>query len=277
MSEWLDGLLSTVEGLAGSPWLWVVVFGVAGLDALLPFMPSEGTVMAVAVLLGPDPASLALLAVVAAGGALAGDVAGHGIGRLAGPRTLDRVLAGEKGRRRYEWVRTTVHRHATAIVVAARYVPGGRVATGLATGSLRFPLRRFVVLDAVGCAVWAGYAVTVGSLAGSAFSNDPALGMLVAFGIGLAAVGVAELVRRALPTRDVSPVTNPRPTGHVTDMTSDNGKPCRNASTSSPSAAPTAGESSPGSPPSSPRSEVGSSRPPTTPTPTRAGSSPDRR
>ncbi|EID54013.1 DedA family protein [Saccharomonospora xinjiangensis] len=276
MFEWLDSLMTNLAGLTGSPWLWVVVFAVAALDALAPFMPSEGTVMAVAVLLGPDPAALALLAVVAAGGALAGDVAGHGIGRLAGPRTLQRVLGRDKGRRRYEWAKAAIHRHATAVVIAARYVPGGRVAAGLATGSVGFPLRRFVALDAVGAAVWACYAVVVGSVAGAAFSA-PAVAMLVAIGTGFVAVGVAEVVRRVLSARDVSHVTNHRPTGLGPTMTSDNGNPCRNASTSSPSVAPTARASSPGSRPSSPRSEGGSSRPPTTPTPTRAGSSPGRR
>jgi membrane-associated protein len=38
-----------VRAVADSPWVLVVVFLVAGLDALLPLMPSESTVVAVAV------------------------------------------------------------------------------------------------------------------------------------------------------------------------------------------------------------------------------------
>ncbi|WP_024876478.1 DedA family protein [Saccharomonospora piscinae] len=273
MLEWLDLLVATMRGLLDSPWLWLVVFVVAGLDALLPFMPSEGAVVTVAVLLGPDPAGLALLVLVAAGGALAGDVGGHGLGRLAGSRTLDRVLRGERSRRSYEWAKTTVHRHGTALVVAGRYVPGGRVAVGLATGSLRFPLRRFVAFDALGTTIWAVYAVALGYLGGAGFSDDPALGLLVSLGAGIAALGVAELVRRVLARRRAPA----GPTGPTATVTSDNGEPCTNVSTSSPSAAPTAGGSSPASPPSSPRSVGGSSRPPTTPTRIRDGSSPARR
>ncbi|HEY0495636.1 MAG TPA: DedA family protein, partial [Kutzneria sp.] len=38
-------MLDLVRELAASPWLWVAVFLIAGLDALLPFMPSETTVV----------------------------------------------------------------------------------------------------------------------------------------------------------------------------------------------------------------------------------------
>jgi hypothetical protein len=59
-----------LEGLAGSPWLLVVVFAVAGLDAILPFMPSESTVVAVGVVAaGTGRPHLAALIVAAAGGA----------------------------------------------------------------------------------------------------------------------------------------------------------------------------------------------------------------
>ncbi|NBH09672.1 DedA family protein, partial [Amycolatopsis sp. SID8362] len=81
--ELLGQVTELLRGALGSPWLWVVVFAVSGLDALLPFMPSETTVVTVAVLLGPDPAQLTLLAAVAAGGAWAGDCLGYAVGRSA--------------------------------------------------------------------------------------------------------------------------------------------------------------------------------------------------
>lgn len=46
-------LADLVQGSADAPWLWLLIFSVAGLDALLPFMPSETTVLTVAVVLGP--------------------------------------------------------------------------------------------------------------------------------------------------------------------------------------------------------------------------------
>ncbi|MFD2397543.1 DedA family protein [Prauserella oleivorans] len=139
MFELLHDLTAVLQSQLDSPWLWLVVFVVAGLDALLPFMPSETTVITVAVLLGPDVGGLALLTVVAAVGALAGDCFGHGIARGAGPRTLTRLQRTERGRRRYAWAREQLDRHGAVLVIAGRYVPGGRVASALATGSLRYP------------------------------------------------------------------------------------------------------------------------------------------
>ncbi|MBN6035996.1 DedA family protein [Amycolatopsis sp. 195334CR] len=204
MLDLLNSFAELVSGALGSPWLWVLVFFVSALDALLPFMPSETTVLTVAVLLGQATGSLVALAVLAAAGALAGDCLSHAIGRRAGPRALARLQRGDRGRRRYEWVRDKLVRHGTTLIIAGRYLPGGRVAVGLATGSLRYPLRRFVALDALGASIWAVYSVLVGYLGGAAFAGNPAMGLLVAFGIGLATVGVVELARRRYARRRAS-------------------------------------------------------------------------
>src|SRR5436309_15877131 len=110
-------------------------------------MPGETTVVTVAVLLGPDPARLTLLAAVAAAGAWAGDCLGYAVGRSAGPRAIARLQRGADGQRRFEWARDQVRRNGGLLIIAARYLPGGRVASALATGSLGYPVRRFVPLD----------------------------------------------------------------------------------------------------------------------------------
>lgn len=193
-------LLSQVTGpltaALGSPWLWVIVFGVSALDALLPFMPSEGSVILVAVLLGADFPALVSLVLLAAVGALAGDCLGHLLGRNAGPRVIARLQRGEKSARRYEWARATVTKHAVLLIIAGRYLPGGRVASGLATGALRYPFGRFVVFDALGALLWAVYSVAIGFAGGARFAGEPEKGLLLAFGLGLLMVGVIELLRR---------------------------------------------------------------------------------
>lgn len=194
--EQVEQVTEVLKGLLGSPWLWVVVFAMAGLDALLPFMPSETTVLIVAVLVGPDPARLLLLVALAATGALAGDCLGYAIGRGAGPHVIAWLQRGPSGRRRYDWARTKVDEHATLLIVAGRYLPGGRVASALATGSLHFPLRRFIPLDALGAALWAVYAVLIGFVGGAGFADEPAKGLLLSFGLGLALVGAIEFGRR---------------------------------------------------------------------------------
>ncbi|MEU6641178.1 DedA family protein [Saccharomonospora sp. NPDC046836] len=206
MAELLHNFTAVLADLLDSPWLWLVVLAVAGLDALLPFMPSESTVMVVAVLLGGDLAGLTLLTVVAATGALAGDLLGYWLARRAGPRTLRRLQRNEKGRRHYEWAKDRLDRHATLLIVAGRYVPGGRVASALATGSLRYPAGRFAVLDAIGTTVWAVYAVAIGHLGATQFAGEPVKGMLLAFAVGLLAVACVELGRRLLSRRGLREV-----------------------------------------------------------------------
>jgi len=194
--ELLGQVTELLRAALGSPWLWVLVFVVSGLDALLPFMPSETTVVTVAVLLGPDPARLALLAAVAATGAWAGDCLGYAAGRSAGPRAIAWLQRGPEGRRRYEWARDQVRRHGGLLIIAARYLPGGRVASALANGSLGYPLRRFVPLDAAGAAIWAVYSVLIGLAGGAAFADEPGKGLLLSFSLGLGLVLAIEAGRR---------------------------------------------------------------------------------
>ena len=73
------------------------------------------------------------------------------------------------------------------------------MASALATGSLHYPLRRFMPLDAVGAALWAVYSVLIGFAGGATFANEPEKGLLFSFGIGLALVAAIEFGRRIRP------------------------------------------------------------------------------
>jgi membrane protein DedA with SNARE-associated domain len=196
MFELLSRITELLQGTLDSPWLWLIVFAVAGLDALLPFMPSETTVVTVAVLLGTDLPRLALLVAVAAIGAWAGDCVSHWIGRRAGPLMLARLQRGERGQARYQWARTQVDRNGGLLIVAGRYLPGGRVASGLATGSMGVSWLRFAWLDLLGAGIWALYSVVIGSIGGASFADEPGTGLLLSFAIGLFMVGAIEVVRR---------------------------------------------------------------------------------
>jgi hypothetical protein len=48
-----EGMPHFIHALAAGPCVLVLVFAVSGLDAVLPFMPSESTVVAVGVLAAP--------------------------------------------------------------------------------------------------------------------------------------------------------------------------------------------------------------------------------
>jgi hypothetical protein len=45
MVELIDHVSDHLQRMVHSPWLWIALFLVAGLDASLPFMPSETTVI----------------------------------------------------------------------------------------------------------------------------------------------------------------------------------------------------------------------------------------
>ncbi|WP_020662971.1 DedA family protein [Amycolatopsis benzoatilytica] len=199
--ELLEHVTALIRGTLGSPWLWLLVFAIAGLDALLPFMPSETTVVTVAVLVGPDAGRLALLVAVSAAGAWAGDCLGYAVGRAAGPRAVGWLERGPSGRQRYEWARDQVRRQAPLLIIAARYLPGGRVASALANGSLGYPLRRFMPLDAAGATLWSVYSVLIGLAGGAAFADRPAYGLLLSFLLGLALVTLIEFARRVRARR----------------------------------------------------------------------------
>src|SRR3989442_1293925 len=148
MLEVLSRLTDTLHGLLPSPWLWAVVFVVSALDALLPFMPSDTTVLVVGVLVADAPIRLVLLVVVAAAGAFAGDLLGYVIGRRS-HGVVARLTRTDSGRRRYQWVLTQLRRHGTWLIMLARYIPGGRVATMLTAGGLRYPTRKFLITEAI--------------------------------------------------------------------------------------------------------------------------------
>ncbi|MGH3469310.1 MAG: DedA family protein [Thermocrispum sp.] len=196
MFELLDQVVTLLRSTVDSPWLWLLVFLITMLDALIPFSPSETTVVTVAVLVSPQPELLLLLVVVSAAGAFAGDCASHAMGRFAGPSLISQFSHGEKGRRRIEWARDKVHRHAVLLLLVARYLPGGRFSTGIATGGIRYPWRRFLVLDATGASIWAAYSVLIGYVGGTYFAANPGKALLLAFAIALTTVGLIEAGRR---------------------------------------------------------------------------------
>jgi membrane-associated protein len=191
MSAMFDSLVQLVSG---SPWTYALVLGVAALDAVFPLVPSETTAIAAGVLAGIGELSIALVVVAAATGAFAGDSATYGLGRAFGPRALRRLPE-----RRTAWAERMLAAHAAALIVLARFVPGGRTATMATAGAVRLRWLRFERLAAVAAVLWASYAAMLGFLGGRSFEERPWLGALLAFGLaaalGLAVEGVRRLRR----------------------------------------------------------------------------------
>ncbi len=195
MGELLEQVNDFAIDIGGSPWVYLVLFAFAAIDAIFPPLPSESVVVALAAIgASTGEPDLVLLALAAGLGAFLGDNITFQIGRMIGverfspenrPR-LDKAI----DRARYE-----LDHRAAILILTARYIPVGRVAVNLTAGATGFPRRRFLPLSALGAASWSIYSVLIGVVAGTWVKENPLLGAAVA--VTLAAI-VGFLIDRLL-------------------------------------------------------------------------------
>lgn len=194
----LDALTTLLEAGAAAPWVLPAVLVIALGDALLPPIPSEGVVVALAaVAMAGDGPHLGLLALVAAVGAFLGDTLTFLVGRRHGPQRLARVTR-PGARRVLERAAGTLERRGALVVLTARYVPLGRVAVNLTAGATGFAPRRFAGLAALAAATWAAWSVGVGALAGHWLDGNPLLGSAAGIAVALVLGLVVDRVARRL-------------------------------------------------------------------------------
>ncbi|WP_141893580.1 DedA family protein [Microbacterium kyungheense] len=196
----MDFLNELILQAAASPWLLLVMFGTAVIDGFFPPIPSETVlVAAAAVTASAGVGNIVLLCAVAAIGAVIGDNIAYAIGRAVGvgrwgwmrrPRV---AAAVERAQRALE------HRGAP-LILAARYIPVGRVAVNMTAGALRYPWRRFLPLSVLAGITWAAYSAAIGLLAGAWLEGQPLLsaviGIVFALVIGFAVERIAAVRRR---------------------------------------------------------------------------------
>ncbi|WP_446217741.1 DedA family protein [Micromonospora sp. IBHARD004] len=191
----MESVLDLLHHTVTSPWVYLVVFVVTAVDAFFPAVPGETVVITASVFAaGGEPNVVAVIA-VAAFGALAGDHVSYGIGRGGGAHRVARLPADSRRRAGSEWARRAVDRRGGMILTTARYVPGGRTAVTLTMGAVRYPLRSFVLYDALACGSWAVYCGLLGYFGGLAFARDPVRGLLVGIGLSIAVTGLVEVAR----------------------------------------------------------------------------------
>ncbi|MDR2113729.1 MAG: VTT domain-containing protein [Bifidobacteriaceae bacterium] len=180
LGEIWDSVNQLIIGLAGSPWALVAVFAVAVIDGFFPPVPAETLVVATAAAFagsGQWWQALVLWA-LAAGGALTGDCIAYTLGQWFNASQW-RMFRQGKGHHALQSVRRTFGRGAAPLIMVARFIPVGRVAVNLTAGTVRYPFRRFVVIDGVAAACWAAYSVAVGHIAGKAAGDNPLLGVVI--------------------------------------------------------------------------------------------------
>jgi membrane-associated protein len=190
-----------------SPVSYLVAVTVPALDAILPVLPSETAVIALGVATaGSTDPRIAVLVLLAACGAFAGDNLAYLIGRRFGPAAQRRLRAGGRGERRLAWAAHALDRFGFWIIIACRFIPGGRTAVTLSCGVIGYRRRSFVAATAFAAGIWAAYAFFIGRLGGKAFEDRPWAGLLLALGAALVLSALVEVLRRARPWRVVTRV-----------------------------------------------------------------------
>ncbi len=179
VNDTLDWILHTSDRLnewillfAESLWIYPLTFLMSLIDAIFPVVPSESIIIATSTASAQTGTPILILIFLAgAVGAWCGDQIAYLVGARFDPRNWG-MLTRDKPRRALDWAEHQLERRGTTFIIAARFIPMGRVAVNLMAGALRFPHRRFMGVDAVAVTIWAGWGILLGTVAGSIFPED---------------------------------------------------------------------------------------------------------
>jgi membrane protein DedA with SNARE-associated domain len=170
-----------------------VLFGGVLLGSIAPVIPTGAVVGAgAAVATSSGHLSLPLVVLLAALGALIGDLVTFAICRFGGPHAVRWVARGQHAERIDE-VRGQFRDHGWQIIVVGRLLPAGRIPVLVAAGALAYPWRRLVPAAAAACLLWAIAYALIGILSGGLFDN-PLIATLLAAVLILILGGLLNLV-----------------------------------------------------------------------------------
>lgn len=189
--EWLE------EAIGGEVWTYPALVVSVAIDSLFPIAPGEAMMITAGVLAANGDLVLPFVILAGAAGSMLGDNASYGLGTTLGRRAERRFFSSDRGRQRVEWARRQLRERGAVIIVAARFIPGGRTATTFTAGALDMPWRRFLAIDAVAAGLWATYVALLGYFGGATFEEDLWKPLLAASAVAALVATGGELVRRA--------------------------------------------------------------------------------
>ncbi|WP_246169456.1 DedA family protein [Actinotalea subterranea] len=168
-----------VIALAGSPWVFLALYAFAAIDGFFPPIPSESVVIALAALsAATGEPNFWILGAVAAAGAFTGDQTAYSIGQRLSVRRM-RMMRGPRQQRALAWAERALEDRGASFIIAARYVPVGRVAVNMTAGTVGFSRPRFSALAAIAAVTWSIYSVMLGIGAGVWLGENPMLAVAV--------------------------------------------------------------------------------------------------
>jgi membrane-associated protein len=188
--HWLENAVS------GQVWAYPAIVAAVAFDSLLPVAPGEAVVITAGVLAADGELSLFLVVCAGTLGGCIGDNASYWLGASLGRRAERRFFRSEKARLRVVWAKRQLDRRGGPIIVAARFIPGGRTATTFSAGVLEMPWRRFFAFDALAAGLWATYMTLLGYFGGSAFEKSLWKPLAAATLAAVLAAAAAEVLRR---------------------------------------------------------------------------------
>ncbi|WP_166845697.1 DedA family protein [Isoptericola sp. BMS4] len=214
MLETLSTMLGQLEGwildLGGSALIYPAMYLFATIDGFFPPIPSESVVITLTVLAhsGGGPWLPGILALAVAG-AWTGDQIAYQIGRTIGTERV-RILRSPRGRKAVASARQALDHRGASFILAARYVPIGRVAVNMTAGAVRYPRRRFMVYSGIAAVTWGIYSMLIGLAAASWLGHNT----LLAMGVGVVAgvllgVVVDQVVQRIAGPPKIAPGEEP--------------------------------------------------------------------
>lgn len=194
INAFLAVLETWVLELASSPWVYPAMFGFATVDGFFPPLPSESVLITLAVSAhGSGVPWLPLVLVAGAAGAWVGDQLAYQIGRAIGIRRIP-YLRSARGRRMVNRAEKLLAKRGASFILAARYVPIGRVAVNMTAGAVGYPRRRFMAIAGLAAVLWALYSAGIGILAAAWLGHEPLLAIGVGLVLGVAAGFVVDRV-----------------------------------------------------------------------------------
>jgi membrane protein DedA with SNARE-associated domain len=194
-----------LEFVGGSSWAYLAVFSIVAIDAFFPLVPGETSVITGGIVASNDELHISLVFLAGMLGAIAGDNVSYMLGRHLGPRADRRLFQSEKARERRRWACRQLNARGPVIIVASRFIPGGRTAVTFSAGALDYRWRRFIAADLAAGAFWAAFAAGLGWFGGKSFEESLWKPLAVAAVAAVVVAILGELYVRATSAKERVP------------------------------------------------------------------------